>query len=196
MPPQNFGYRELLQLVELIESSSHFREFRFRSGDLEIELRRGDASEAPRLNGAPATLNGTPATRPAQPAAAPEAASSRPAGAPPAQSAPEPALPAAQHAAAPAKAQRNPDAAPVEPLEGVVIRSPMVGTFYRAPEPGAVPFVEVGQVVEAETTVCIIEVMKLMNSLPAGCRGTVAQILVADGDAIEYGQPLIVVRPA
>ena len=76
-----------------------------------------------------------------------------------------------------------------------VVRSPMVGTFYRAPAPGERPFVEVGQVVEAETTVCIIEVMKLMNSISAAARGVVREILVADAHAVQYGQPLIVIEP-
>jgi len=192
VPAQNFGYRELLQLVELIESSSHFREFRFRSGDLEIELRRGDTSQSPSLDGAPAPLDRAPATLPARPAAAPEPTPARAATA--AQNVAQLAALGNEHGA-PAASKPGPAAAPVEPVEGVLIRSPMVGTFYRAPEPGAAPFVEVGQHVEADTTVCIIEVMKLMNSLPAGCRGTVAQILVDDGDAVEYGQPLIVVRP-
>lgn len=91
--------------------------------------------------------------------------------------------------------------APTKPVgevpEGaVVVRSPMVGTFYRAPEPGAKPFVEVGAAVVPDTTVCIIEVMKLMNSIPAQCHGTVTGILVADGEAVEYGQPLIAINPA
>jgi acetyl-CoA carboxylase biotin carboxyl carrier protein len=69
----------------------------------------------------------------------------------------------------------------------------MVGTFYRAPEPGAHPFVEVGQRVEADTVVCIIEVMKLMNSIPAGCAGVVTHILVEDAQPVEYGQVLVVI---
>jgi acetyl-CoA carboxylase biotin carboxyl carrier protein len=81
------------------------------------------------------------------------------------------------------------------PEHWIVVRSPMVGTFYRAPAPGERPFVEVGQVVEAEATVCIIEVMKLMNSIPAGKRGAVREILVADAQAVQYGQPLIVLEP-
>jgi acetyl-CoA carboxylase biotin carboxyl carrier protein len=76
-----------------------------------------------------------------------------------------------------------------------VVRSPMVGTFYRAPAPGERPFVETGQLVEAETTVCIIEVMKLMNSIPAAVRGVVYEILVADAQAVQYGQPLMVIEP-
>jgi acetyl-CoA carboxylase biotin carboxyl carrier protein len=76
-----------------------------------------------------------------------------------------------------------------------VVRSPMVGTFYRAPAPGAPPFVELGQTVEADATVCIIEVMKLMNSIPAGARGAIRAILAEDGEAVEYGEPLVVVEP-
>ena len=76
-----------------------------------------------------------------------------------------------------------------------VIRSPMVGTFYRAPEPGAAPFVEVGQEVEPGTIVCIVEVMKLMNSVAAGVHGTVRDVLVGDAAPVQAGQPLIVVQP-
>jgi acetyl-CoA carboxylase biotin carboxyl carrier protein len=81
------------------------------------------------------------------------------------------------------------------PPGSVVITSPMVGTFYRSPEPGAKPFVEVGQAVTADTTVCIIEVMKLMNSLPAGTHGRVTQILVKDAQPVEMRQPLVVIDP-
>ena len=87
------------------------------------------------------------------------------------------------------------DRAPAWPEHWSVVRSPMVGTFYRAPAPGERPFVETGQVVEAETTVCIIEVMKLMNSIPAPVRGVVREILVKDAQAVQYGQPLIVLEP-
>ena len=81
------------------------------------------------------------------------------------------------------------------PPGALLLRSPMVGTFYRAPEPGAAPFVQTGQTVEADSTVCIIEVMKLMNSIPAGAAGLVTQVLVEDGAAVEYGQPLLVIEP-
>ena len=67
------------------------------------------------------------------------------------------------------------------------VRSPMIGTFYRAPQPGAAAFVEIGQAVEPNTTVCIIEVMKLMNSITADAHGTVIQILVDDGAQVETG---------
>lgn len=179
MGMQGLSYQELLQLVELIKSSSQFREFRLRSGDLELELRRGgpDAPVAP-ASRADAPINGHSA-----PAASAPAAGAGPATDQPAPVAPRPTAPA------PAKAVRE------LPEGATVIKSPMVGTFYRAPEPGAKPFVEVGAAVSSDTTVCIIEVMKLMNSIPAQCRGTVVEVLVGDGEAVEYGQPLIVISP-
>jgi acetyl-CoA carboxylase biotin carboxyl carrier protein len=76
-----------------------------------------------------------------------------------------------------------------------VVRAPMMGTFYVAPEPGAPPFVTIGQRVEPDTTVCIIEVMKLMNSIPARARGVVSQVLVDDGAPVESGTPLIILDP-
>jgi len=77
-----------------------------------------------------------------------------------------------------------------EPADGLTITSPMLGTFYRAESPGAHPFVEVGATVTPDTTVCIIEVMKMMNSVPAGISGTVAEILTENAALVEYGQPL------
>ena len=74
------------------------------------------------------------------------------------------------------------------------VTSPLLGTFYRAPKPGAPPFVEVGAQVDEETVVAIIEVMKLMNTVRAGVRGTVTEILVSDGALAEYGQALLRVR--
>jgi acetyl-CoA carboxylase biotin carboxyl carrier protein len=81
------------------------------------------------------------------------------------------------------------------PPGSVLVRSPMVGTFYRAPAPDAPPFVEVGQHVEPGATVCIIEVMKLMNSIAAEARGIVAEILVANGARVEAGEVLMAIRP-
>jgi acetyl-CoA carboxylase biotin carboxyl carrier protein len=71
----------------------------------------------------------------------------------------------------------------------------MVGTFYRAPAPGAPPFVEVGSVVNEDDTVCILEVMKLMNSIKAGCRGRVAEICVENATLVEFGATLMVIEP-
>jgi acetyl-CoA carboxylase biotin carboxyl carrier protein len=87
------------------------------------------------------------------------------------------------------------EARPSWPEHWVVVRSPMVGTFYRAPSPGAPPFVKIGQPVQPDATVCIIEVMKLMNSIAAGSRGVVREILVGDAQAVEYGQALVVLEP-
>jgi acetyl-CoA carboxylase biotin carboxyl carrier protein len=84
----------------------------------------------------------------------------------------------------------------VPPPEGAVaIRAPMLGTFYRSPSPGEKPFVDVGQRVKANDTVCLIEVMKLFNSISAGKDGTVVQILVDNGALVEHDQPLIYVMP-
>jgi acetyl-CoA carboxylase biotin carboxyl carrier protein len=93
-------------------------------------------------------------------------------------------------AAAPARAAERSFAA-----DAVLVRAPMVGTFYRAPAPGAEPFVEVGKHVEPDTTVCIIEVMKLMNSIPAEARGVIAEILVPNGARVEPGDVLLVIKP-
>ena len=73
---------------------------------------------------------------------------------------------------------------------GSTIVAPTIGVFYRAPAPGEAPFVEIGMRVEPTTIVCIIEVMKMMNSIPAGIAGTIAEIHVENAQAVEYGQPL------
>jgi acetyl-CoA carboxylase biotin carboxyl carrier protein len=99
--------------------------------------------------------------------------------------------------AAPAEPEEpGPRAATVDGGGGVAIEAPMLGVFYRAPSPGAPPFVEVGTLVEPDTIVCIIEVMKMMNSVPAGVAGTIAQIHVENAQAVEYGQALFRVEPA
>lgn len=87
------------------------------------------------------------------------------------------------------------ESAPVTPPaeEGNVIKSPMVGTFYRASAPGATPFVEVGAAVKAGDTVCIIEAMKLLNEIESDHDGVVKAILVENGQPVEYGQPLMVI---
>lgn len=104
----------------------------------------------------------------------------------PAPAAPAPAAPAAP-AAAPAEA--------AEPeLTGHVVRSPMVGTFYAAPAPGANDFVTVGQQVKAGDTLCIVEAMKMMNQIEADKGGVVKQILVENGEPVEFDQPLFVIE--
>lgn len=78
-------------------------------------------------------------------------------------------------------------------VDGHVLKSPMVGTFYRAPSPGATPFVEVGDAVKAGQTVCIIEAMKLLNEIEADKDGVVKAILAENGQPVEYGEPLLVI---
>ena len=103
--------------------------------------------------------------------------------------APAPALAAAPAAAAAAA----PAAAPAEET-GHPVKSPMVGTFYRASSPGAKAFVEVGQQVKAGETVCIIEAMKILNEIEADKAGTITKILCENGQAVEYGQPLFIIE--
>ena len=105
------------------------------------------------------------------------------------------ASPAMQHMAVPG-APAVPAAAPAAPPEpkGHALKSPMVGTFYRAPSPGAPPFVEVGQSVSKGQTLCIIEAMKLLNEIESDVSGTVKAILVENGQPVEYGQPLFLIE--
>ncbi|TXC88575.1 acetyl-CoA carboxylase biotin carboxyl carrier protein [Paraburkholderia azotifigens] len=77
--------------------------------------------------------------------------------------------------------------------QGHVVTSPMVGTFYRAPSPGADPFVQVGDTVKEGQTICIIEAMKLLNEIESDQAGVIKEILVENGQAVEYGQPLFVI---
>ncbi|MDF1481875.1 acetyl-CoA carboxylase biotin carboxyl carrier protein [Extensimonas sp. H3M7-6] len=96
-------------------------------------------------------------------------------------------------AAAPAAAAAAELPAPAA-LPGHVVKSPMVGTFYRAPSPGAKPFVEVGSQVKEGDTLCIIEAMKILNEIEADKAGTVTRVLCENGQAVEYGQPLFAIE--
>jgi acetyl-CoA carboxylase biotin carboxyl carrier protein len=100
-----------------------------------------------------------------------------------------PPPPVSQGAMAPAASAP----APVEP-DGLVIKAPMVGTFYRSPSPGVKPFCEVGQTVAVGDVLCIIEAMKLMNEIESEVSGVISAILVENGQAVEFGQPLLVIR--
>jgi acetyl-CoA carboxylase biotin carboxyl carrier protein len=102
--------------------------------------------------------------------------------------APPPALTTSPLAAPP------PAAAPAAPA-GIVIESPMVGTFYASSSPDSPPFVNVGSTVRPDATVCIIEAMKVFTDIPAGVSGTIAEILVKSGQTVEFGQPLFRVIP-
>lgn len=170
MSHDQLTYDDLLRIVELIKTSEQFSEFRLKIGEIEVELRRRDAADPSATRTAASTA--PPATNGV------EARTDEPAALNPARDA-QRAAPAVQW-----------------PEHFIVIRSPMVGTFYRAPEPGARPFVEIGDTVDEHSTVCIVEVMKLMNSICAGARGIVRHILVDDGQAVEAQQPIIVVEPS
>lgn len=132
-----------------------------------------------------ASSNGL-APPPPPPAAAPAEAAPATASAVPAEAAATPTE------AAPAA----PSTPPTEIPDGATVDSPSVGLFWRAPSPGAPPFVEVGQTVSAGDTVAIVEVMKLMNHVVAPVDGTVAAILIENGAPVEYGQALVVIDPA
>ena len=172
MSQQSFDFQDLLQLVELMKSTSQFSEFRLRANGIELELRRGPACAVASARNGEAPMSPVPTQ------AAPAAAVAR---------ASMPQQDSEQHRRAQARAH----------AEGLaVVEAPMVGTVYLAPEPGAPPFVAVGQPVEAGTQLCIVEVMKLMNSVTADCKGVVSDILVDDAEAVEFGQALFVITPA
>ena len=101
---------------------------------------------------------------------------------------------------APSAAALVPSAAPAVPAPApasseVEIKSPMIGTFYRAPSPESAPYVEVGTEVSPETVVCIIEAMKVMNEIKAEAKGVITQVLVENAKPVEFGQPLFKIRP-
>ena len=112
---------------------------------------------------------------------------------------PHPAMGAHAAAAAPVTAPAaSPAAAPAPPAptpepEGHIVKSPMVGTFYRSASPGAKPFVEVGDTVQQGDPLCIIEAMKLMNEIESDKSGVVKAVLVDNGQPVEFGQPLVVI---
>jgi acetyl-CoA carboxylase biotin carboxyl carrier protein len=138
----------------------------------EIEIREGE--ESVRISRASSTA--APLYMPA----APMPAAVAPAATPPALSAPESGKPT--------------DAPGAEFPEGSLVRSPMVGTFYRSPSPGSRPFVEEGDSVKVGDTLCIIEAMKILNQIECEKSGTVKRILVENGQPVEYNEPLFVIE--
>lgn len=113
----------------------------------------------------------------------------------PAPAAAPAAAPSAAPAASPAPAAKaHPPGAAIAPEGCRFVTAPSLGTFYRAAKPGAAPFVQVGQDVDADTELCLIEVMKLFTTLRAGIAGKVREILVKDGELVEFGQPLFVIE--
>jgi len=172
---------DIAEILRLVEDSS-FDELSLELEGLKLNFKRGESGRSG--EGAPggeSTAHGEGRTQ--QPAiAAPAAAASA-------------KDTAAIAAGAAAGASAAGAAAAADPNSTDVI-SPMLGTFYRAPKPGAPPFVAVGSAVEEDTIVGIIEVMKLMNTVRAQVRGTVTEVRAADGALVEYGETLLRVRKA
>jgi acetyl-CoA carboxylase biotin carboxyl carrier protein len=109
---------------------------------------------------------------------------------------PMPAAPAPVAAAPTPHADRSVAEKMVSLTRGHVVKSPMVGTFYRSPSPGAKAFVEAGQTVKQGQTLCIIEAMKMLNQIEADASGTITEILVENEAAVQFDQPLFVIDPA
>ncbi len=162
--------QDVQALIELFDSSA-WTELHIQSDDFELHLNK-DASARRALGGAEqARMDTTPLL----------------------QSAPTPTSASTATAAAPTRA---PSALVDDIPEGMtVLRAPNLGTFYRSPKPGAPAYVEIGQKVDADTDVCLIEVMKLFTPVKAGIAGTVREILVADADLVEFDQPLFLIEP-
>ena len=166
---------DVIQIIRYLEESD-FNELRLQIGDLRIAVNRsGSISPLPEVDQA-ITPADPPADysppMPAQPLPAPS---------------PAPLVPAPE-----AQANAGMD---VNQSQFVSITSPMLGTFYKAPKPGKPPFVEVGTVVDEDTTVCIIEVMKLFSTIKAEKRGRIARVCVDDGELVEYRQVLFMLDP-
>ena len=166
----NIDLEELAAVIRLLKEAE-FSEFRYAKGDVSLVVRRGELLvDAQTDNNPPA-----PAPKPSAHAPSVSAAALGATTSPPPRSV-------------------NVDNVPAGPTSNVT--APLLGSFYGAPKPGDAPFVRVGDHVEADTVVCIIEVMKLMNSVVAGVAGTVAAIHVNDGDLVEHGQTLFTIQPA
>jgi len=161
--------REILRIID----ESELDELRIDMPGFQLHVRRGGAPP-PAAEAPPA------AARPPEPAAS---AGGAPAPAPPPPPPAEPASP-------------SPEAAAPSPNGAATIEAPMLGTFYRASAPGEPPFVEVGSAVDPDTVVCLIEVMKMMNSIKAGVAGTVVEVCADNAQLVEYGEPLFRVAPA
>jgi acetyl-CoA carboxylase biotin carboxyl carrier protein len=158
--------KELKELIDfLIEKD--ISEFELERGDVKVRIKRGAEAAAPLITHAMPMAT--------MPMAAPSAQASQPAAA-----APGAGVPAAPRAAE-------------EELH--TVKSPIVGTFYEAPGPGALPFVKPGDQVAAGQVLCIIEAMKLMNEIESDASGEVVKVLVSNGQPVEYGQPLFAIRP-
>lgn len=158
--------RKIKKLIELLEESNL----------VELEIREGE--ETVRLSRWPKNMP--------VPTAAPQYAPIQVMGA---------SMPAAPASAAPTPSSASPATSAAEPaFEGQVVRSPMVGTYYAAPSPGAAPFLKVGQQVKVGDTLGIIEAMKMFNPIESEVAGTIVKILVENGQPVEFDEPLVVIQ--
>jgi acetyl-CoA carboxylase biotin carboxyl carrier protein len=158
--------KELKELIEfLIEKD--ISEFELERGDVKVRIKRGaDAQPVPVIT----PVTAVPAIAPVAPAMPHTAVS-------------QPSVPAA------------PEARPAEVEEELhLVKSPIVGTFYEAPAPGAPPFIKPGDHVQTGQVLCIIEAMKLMNEIESDATGEIVKVLAANGKPVEYGQPLFSIR--
>lgn len=174
----DLSYEDVQNILKIVDGSS-LQELHLEIGDFTLIVRKRGVGSSAEVSSAARSDDGSEATRPgASQAAWPEGGA-------------EPVVLEGVKEAA--KARRP---SPARPLRegGVEVKAPMVGTFYRAPAPGAPPFVEVGNPVTEDQTVGIIEVMKLMNSIKAGCRGRVVEICAENGALVEFGQILMVME--
>ncbi|WP_050641842.1 MULTISPECIES: acetyl-CoA carboxylase biotin carboxyl carrier protein [Clostridia] len=162
---------EILQLVDAV-SKSTLTEFKYEEGAVKLSLKK------------------TIKTVPAEAALEPVLTIQAPAA--PNQPASSPANPAPAAAAASDPAGEETVSAPA--AEGKIVKSPLVGTFYAAPSEDAAPFVNIGDSVKEGQVLAIVEAMKLMNDIESDYAGTVAEVLVENGDTVEYGQPLFVIK--
>ncbi|HUH88588.1 MAG TPA: acetyl-CoA carboxylase biotin carboxyl carrier protein [Pusillimonas sp.] len=167
----SFSHADVENIIKLLDAS-HFDELLLEVDGVKLQLRRNGAGSA-QMSGASQALGSASATPSVAQVGQPASA-----------------IGAAGAAVAPeaVQAESSHDTSLLE------VRAPMLGTFYRCPKPGAEPFVSVGSRVDENTVVGIIEVMKLMNSTAAGVQGEIVEILVNDGDLVEYDQPLMRVR--
>lgn len=173
-----FDVRRVRKLVELMERHE-LAEIDLRDGDVRIRLRKGRQPAAPS-----GTTQGVP-----MPIVFPFSSPIAPSGGVP--TAPSPPSRSEEDE------KKKPEVAPAPPADNLLlIRSPMVGTFYAAPDPDSPPYVKVGDHVGPETIVGIVEAMKVFNELPAEVSGKIVAVLVENGEPVEYGQPLFKVDPA
>jgi acetyl-CoA carboxylase biotin carboxyl carrier protein len=166
--PSTPSWQDVLDLVTQLDDGA-YESAAVEFGDVSVRLSRSAEMPATSSTAVTAPQSFAPSTNGTAPIATPSAAA---AVTEPAPSAPAPAEPASN---------------------STVVTAPIIGVFYRSPSPGAPPFVEPGAAVEPDTTIGIIEVMKLMNPVTAGTAGTLTEFLAADNAQVEFGQPLAVV---